>query len=84
MFKMKTGTKIALIVGGVVLIGGAVAGVIYWRRRNAQKQEEKRQEEIKKANEDYVPTRLETISAQEAGYSLVQSQNKPTGLVGVK
>lgn len=84
MFKMKTGTKIALIIGGVVLIGGVVAGIVYWRRRNAKKQEETRLAEIQKANEDYVPTRLETISAQEAGYSLVQSQNKPTGLVGVK
>jgi flagellar basal body-associated protein FliL len=82
MFKMKTGTKIALIIGGVVLIGGAVAGVIYWRKRSAKKQEEKRQAEIQKANEDYVPTRLETISAQEAGFSL--SQNRPTGLAGVK
>lgn len=81
---MKTGTKIALIIGGVVLVGGAIAGIVYWQKRKKTVEEQKRQAEIKKANDEYVPTRLETISAQEAGYSLVQSQNKPTGLVGVK
>jgi uncharacterized phage-associated protein len=79
---MNKATKIALIVGGVILIGGAIGGFVWWNRRKKDQQEKERLESIKKAEEEYIPERLGTVSAQEAGWTL--TQNRPTELAGVK
>lgn len=69
---MKTGTKIALALGGLVVLGGIVIGVaMYMKNKNKAVEEKKKQKEI----DDYVPDTLGTVTAVEAGMNLAASSS---------
>jgi hypothetical protein len=79
---MKTGTKIALLLGGLVLVGAGFGAFVYYRNKKKAKAAEKRLEE---ANENYIPETLGTVTAVEAGMNLASSSStRPTELAGVK
>jgi|688.fasta_scaffold1068728_2 hypothetical protein len=79
---MKTGTKVALFLGGLVLVGVGLGVFVHYRNKKKTKAAEKRLEE---ANENYIPETLGTVTAMEAGMNLASSSStRPTELAGVK
>jgi hypothetical protein len=82
---MKTGTKIALLLGGLVVLGGVIGGAVYYMNKQKKKKAEAEQKKIEEDNENYIPTSLGTVTAVEAGLNLASSSStRPTELAGVK
>ena len=81
---MKTGTKIALLLGGLVVLGSALGVGVYYMNKNKKKKAEAKQKKIEEDNENYIPTSLGTVTAMEAGMNLASSSStRPTELAGV-
>jgi hypothetical protein len=82
---MKTGTKIALLLGGLVLVGVGLGVFVHYRNKEKKKKAEAEQKKIEEDNENYIPTSLGTVTAVEAGLNLASSSStRPTELAGVK
>jgi hypothetical protein len=82
---MKTGTKIALLLGGLVVLGSALGVAVYYTNKKKKKKAEAERRRIEEDNENYIPTNLGTVTAMEAGLNLASSSpTRPTELAGVK